>query len=47
MMTNILVIRSVEVVAIMLYREWVYSLPVVRITNHMPITENEYIRKHY
>ena len=45
MMTNILVIRSVEVVVIMLYRERVYSL--VLITNHMPITENEYIRKHY
>ena len=47
MMTSILVIRSVEVVVIMLYGElvylWrVYSFPVARITTCMPNTGNEY-----
>ena len=38
---------SVEVVVIMLYGERVYLFPIVRITTHMPNTENEYTCKHY
>ena len=47
MMTSMRVMRSVEVVVIMLFVEQVYWFPVVRITTHMFNTENEYTRKHY
>ena len=47
MMTSMRVMRSVEVMVIMLFVERVYWFPVVRITTHMFNTENEYTRKHY